>query len=228
MNLKVKRSPVDRINAKCLWIEDLKEHCELNEKSSILDLGCGQGYLARALSLKFGSQLKYLGLDPVAKNIEKAKRYSIRQYDFEQINVYNSTYNVSGEKRYAELWPLVKHKIDLAVMFSVVTHIPYEETLHYVKELTNVISKGNIFITAYFFGKYDPNEKSKFTFPYVVNENQRIQFEDRPAEVVAVNELSLKKELEECGWKNIKIVYGEWRRDRKARHSQDFIVANKG
>jgi SAM-dependent methyltransferase len=86
---------------------------------SMLDMGCGSGRLAYAISRAYGDQVSYIGTDIVPKLLEYASSKSHPSYKF----LYHPEMS----------YPVTDGSLDLITSFSVFTHI-YERRDFYLLE----------------------------------------------------------------------------------------------
>lgn len=118
----------------------------LNGDESILDLGCGNGELARALSRR-GHRGSYLGLDFSLPLLNEAGREPFTfPVQFAQMNIArlgaasNQFPAASDRSSVAERWLL-------ATAFAVLHHIPsFELRLNIIKEIHNLLEPNGLFI----------------------------------------------------------------------------------
>lgn len=102
------------------WEVGLLTSVGLGKGQRIIDVGCGSGRLASALSGRFGSQISYLGLDIVQSMLDYAKTVSDPSYEF----AMNTELSI----------PAPDASCDFIVFFSVVTHLLHEESFRYLRD----------------------------------------------------------------------------------------------
>ena len=135
-----------------LLVRRLIEVAGLTPKSSVLDVGCGIGRLAVALTSHLSQEGRYEGIDIVPSGIEWcteniASRYS--NFRFTLADVFNGEYNPGGSVRASEYrLPYPDSTFDLVVLTSVFTHMLPAEKEHYVDEIARVLKRnGRCFAT---------------------------------------------------------------------------------
>lgn len=126
----------------------------MTSSSYVLDIGCGPGRLAIAMSRFLGASGRYEGLDIVADGIEWCERNITGLYGnvhFTLADVYNREYNPRGQQQAADYrFPYPDDTFDLAVLVSVFTHMLPADAERYVSEIARVLRKnGRIFATYY-------------------------------------------------------------------------------
>lgn len=112
----------------------------LNEKTKIVDLGCGSGRLARQVISVIGPEGSYLGLDVSKTLIEEACtqiKGNIGNIPFK--------FQVIQDCRV----PCEDNSMDLLVAFSVVTHIDLEDTFSYLVEALRILRPGGRMVVSY-------------------------------------------------------------------------------
>jgi SAM-dependent methyltransferase len=135
-------------------VSSLVELEGLESDSRVLDIGSGMGRLAVPLTRFLGPNGSYDGLDIVASGIEWCtENISARfpNFRFALADVYNAEYNPSGKSRPEEFrFPYPDDSFDVAVLFSVFTHMLPPEMEHYVFEISRVLRTGGRCFATYF------------------------------------------------------------------------------
>ena len=86
------------------------------ENKSVLDFGCNHGNFIR-----FQPHNNYTGID-IDKNIIDTNQQKMPQYNWQHYDGYNYMYNPTGKETVE-----IKDNYDVAVCFSVITHMTVEE-----------------------------------------------------------------------------------------------------
>src|ERR1700686_1656075 len=122
-----------------------RELCGLQPHHRVLDIGCGIGRMAVALSgyLTTGS---YEGLDIVPSGIRWCERHitsKFPRFRFQVVDVYNKHYNPRGRFQAGEhRFPFSDGEFDLVILISVFTHMLPRDVEHYVSEISRVLRPG--------------------------------------------------------------------------------------
>ena len=102
--------------------------------TSLVDLGCGSGRLAKCLGLRFPN-LSYTGIDIIQALLDYAQKQCPAHFRFikhQEVSI-----------------PLESESSDFLVAFSVFTHLLYEETYLYMSEARRVLVLGGKLIFSF-------------------------------------------------------------------------------
>jgi SAM-dependent methyltransferase len=134
------------------------EHLAVNDPQ-ILDLGCGTGKLVGATWPYLGKHGHYTGFDIDAKAIAFDKSwYPADRCTFIHAPLYNAHYNPTGTPLATYVWPIDAGSVDLAVAFSLFTHLNQPDSKRYFDELARVLKPGGLALLTFFYldNRYDP------------------------------------------------------------------------
>ncbi len=114
--------------------------------STVLDVGCGCGRLARVL-INHAYVRRYIGFDVVGANIEWSRNFiqpeGGRQFSFHHCDLYSHEYNPTGALRASEFrFPATDRSVTVAVAASVFTHLLELDANHYLREIARVLERG--------------------------------------------------------------------------------------
>lgn len=173
----------------------LIEHFHLNEKSRVLDVGCGQGRLPIGLS-RLVKNIDYTGIDLDKWSVGWCKRYIEKKYPylkFKHLNLYNERYNKTGIKIDDNfMFEVADNSIDIIYLYSVFSHTTEQDMLVYLHEFSRILDKdGKIFFTT-FVEKNVPD--------YSANPDEYWKSYSGPLHVVRYDKDYLFAVLEECGF----------------------------
>lgn len=113
---------------------DLLRMQGLEDGMSFLDVACGSGRTAHALSKNY-SLHRYLGIDVVADMLEFARGVCPEDYQFELVD--------------GLYVPADKASFDIACAFSLFTHLLHEETFLYLGEIHRVLKPGGVLVFSF-------------------------------------------------------------------------------
>ena len=115
---------------------DLLTHFGLTSGHRVVDVGCGSGRLAAALTRRHGDTISYLGLDVVEDLLEHAQTVADPSYRF-QLNTELTI-------------PVPDASCDFIVFFSVVTHLFHEESFRYLRDSARALKPGGKIVVSFY------------------------------------------------------------------------------
>ena len=134
-------------------LEQLKEMANLAPEHKVLDVGCGVGRTAIPLTSYLSEAGGYEGFDVSADAIQWCRdQISSRfpNFGFTYEDVFNGGYNPSGLIQPTQFtFPYPDEYFDLAVLYSVFTHMLPEDLEHYLSEIARVLKEGGTMIAAF-------------------------------------------------------------------------------
>jgi len=109
----------------------------------VLDLGCGTGKLVSAVWPFLGQRGHYTGVDIREQDIAFDRRwYPPDRCTFIHADIYNQHYRPRGIPMQEYRLPLGDASIDLALAFSLFTHLNRPDSTCYFRELARVLKPG--------------------------------------------------------------------------------------
>jgi SAM-dependent methyltransferase len=136
-----------------LLVRRLIEVAGLTTESTVLDVGCGIGRLAVALTTHLSPEGRYEGLDIVPSGIAWCAANVTPRYPnfrFTLADIVNREYNPDGHIAATEYrLPYPDATFDLVVLTSVFTHMLASEQEHYVDEIARVLKPGGYCFATY-------------------------------------------------------------------------------
>jgi len=212
-----------------LLAEHLKTYAFLNRQSKVLEIGCGCGRTAFALSgiLEDGN---FTGVDIEKKSLQSCQNNSSlskKKFHFDRLDVYNYEYNPFGANHaYSYKFPYETNEFDVIFLVSVFTHMLTDDVKNYISEISRMIKPGGVcMLTTFLMDK--ESEKSEISFPY--NEKDHF-FYNKTMPEVAVGYFSnfYIEQFLSHGLKQLhNILWGNWRNNREvistSGFSQDII-----
>lgn len=126
----------------------------LRPHNKILDVGCGLGRLAVALTDYLAPSGQYLGLEVVPNAVRWCQsRISPLHpnFEFEHSDVANSYYNPKGRcQASAYRFPVHEGSVDVAAYISVLTHMVPDGMEHYLTETVRTLKPGGRLFATFF------------------------------------------------------------------------------
>lgn len=214
----------------------LKEFISLKPDEHVLDVGCGIGRTAVALTNYLGSEGKYDGFDAVEKGIQWCKRKITKDFPnfhFSYVPLYNDLYNQSGLDAGKFIFPYPGNSFDKVFLFSVFTHLQINEIENYLKEINRLLKPGGKCLATVFV--YDENneafiaKRKNFGFPVKMN-GYRLMNSRVKSSNIALREATLNNLIESSGLVKEKFLDGFWKNhgeEAKQIEYQDILVLKK-
>jgi SAM-dependent methyltransferase len=118
----------------------------LQPDDAVLDIGCGIGRLAVALTQYLNTAGRYDGIDIVPHGIEWCRTHispRFPNFQFHLSDIYNKEYNPMGKLRARDYsFPFNEATFDYAFLISVFTHMLPDDLEHYIAEIARVLKPG--------------------------------------------------------------------------------------
>jgi SAM-dependent methyltransferase len=208
---------------------------QLKRDESVLDVGCGVGRIALALTQYLDSSARYEGLDVVEKGIEWCQaNISPRHKNFHFVlaDIFNAGYNPSGKILASEyVFPFTDNSFDFVFLTSVFTHMLPNELEHYMSEIARVTRKGGrCLITSFLLNEEAlaliARKESSEDFAYVGSGYRTIDAV-RPDRAVAYDETFVRDLFSRHRFAIQTVRYGSWCKRQAYLSYQDIVVATR-
>ena len=210
--------------------------CGLQPNARVLDIGCGIGRIAVALTHYLTSEGGYDGIDIIPGAIKWCTRKITRQYPrfcFQFADIYSKAYNPKGRVKASDYaFPFDKDLFDFVILSSVFTHMLPEDLEHYISEVARMLRPGGTCFATYFLLNPETLEhietgKSTLGFQFKGDQYRTISHEV-PESAVAYNEDYVINLYAQNGLTiATPIRYGTWSLRATDYEYQDFVVAHK-
>ena len=215
----------------------LVPRAHLPPTAAILDLGCGNGGVARALTDYLSPPGRYEGVDVNGTTIAWLKQHYAAHpnFRFTHADVSNKLYNSAGSGSAASYrFPFDDSTFDLVLLKSVFTHMLPVDVHAYMREISRVLKKGGRSVVTYFL----LNDESlrfidrgldthRLTFEYDGDPMCRIANPDIPEFVVAHDERRIREYYAESGCSVLDLAFGNWCGRSSWLGLQDLVIATK-
>ncbi len=209
---------------------------DLKPNDTVLEVGCGVGRMAIALTKYLNAQGRYEGFDIVPDAVGWCTaRIGPRHpnFSFKLADVYNKNYNPKGSCSASEYrFPYDDHVFDFVFLTSVFTHMLPQDMERYLSEISRVLKVGKTCLITFFLLNVESlnlieTKVSKREFRYELD-GCRVKNKDVPEREVAYEEDSIRRLF---GKYNLSIIdpirYGSWCGRAEYLSYQDIVVARE-
>ncbi len=225
-------------------VEDLRRLASVRPSDRILDIGCGCGRLAAALTSYLNADGLYEGFDTAREPVEWCSRNITPRFPnfrFRCTDTVSGRYNPSGRKSARELrFPYETGFFDFAFCGSVYIHMVPEEVGNFLAETARVLRRGGTTVATFCL----LNERtlpmvtegrSTLKLPYRYGEC-RVRSPADPTRFIGHPESLIRELYSEAGLTiTDSISYGRWSLPpeevapmKEEFFSQDVVLATKG
>jgi SAM-dependent methyltransferase len=219
----------------------IEKYGELCPADSILDVGCGCGRIAAALTQYVDRESHYVGIDIVPGLIDFARNFITPRYPsfkFLLLNESNKTYDwwlrQDGEKGIATLAEGVSPKsIDLAISVSLFTHLDYAPALEMLTSIHHLLKNdGRVFMTVFVLDAAAINaiedRRAVFSFKQRTPTGKlNAEKSDDPTFAVAYDGGVLDDLIGSAGFQLERHVRGYWSSGGPGETFQDALILRK-
>ncbi|HXE03786.1 MAG TPA: class I SAM-dependent methyltransferase, partial [Methyloceanibacter sp.] len=138
-------------------VEVIKSAAGLNPTDHVLDIGCGCGRIAAALTQHLDPTSRYYGVDIVPGLVDFAQRHISSHYPnfrFLTIDQKNSFYDTFRAKGIADISAVSEvcgeRSIDLCIATSLFTHLTAKDTRNYLSAIQSVLKPDGRAVVTFF------------------------------------------------------------------------------
>jgi ubiquinone/menaquinone biosynthesis C-methylase UbiE len=198
----------------------LVPRARLTSSDVFLDVGCGNGSVARALTKLLSLPGRYEGLDVSADSIEWLQEHyqPYAGFRFSHADVYNKMYHSGGSVTAGDYrLPYADRTFSMALLKSVFTHMLPGDVRNYLRELGRVVAPGGRAAITFFL----LNDESR---AFVTAEKDivkmrttwhddplcRVANPELPEEATAHDEGRIRAYVAEAGFTVSEVVFGDW------------------
>ena len=207
---------------------------ELQPSARVLEVGCGVGRMAVALTDYLNAEGRYEGFDIVPDAITWSREHITPKYQnfhFQLADIYNKKYNPKGQHRASEYrFPYEDNSFDFVFLTSVFTHMLPQDLRQYLSEISRVLKIGKRCLITFFLlnaesYKLIETKVSRREFKFELD-GCRIKNKDVPEREVAYEEEYIRALYARS---NLQIIdpihYGCWCGRSNFLSYQDIVAA---
>jgi SAM-dependent methyltransferase len=200
-------------------VEGFRDLAGLATDAKFLDIGCGCGRVASALTRYLGPNSQYSGFDASPKPVEWCQAQITPRFPnfrFQVTDTLSERYNPSGVASASKLvFPYQDNTFDFAFAGSVYTHMLPEEVPNFFAETARVLKPGGTMFSTFTFLNETtlPAVLKGSTTPKLIHKFGEFQVRtlEDPAHFIAQPEGWVRQRLSEAGLKVVEpIRYGTW------------------
>jgi SAM-dependent methyltransferase len=205
------------------WLAALLVRNGLQPQHRVLDIGCGIGRVALALTPILSAEGSYDGFDADRRAVRWcADHFTPRhpRFRFTHADVAAGQYNRGVARPTAYPFPWPDATFDFAFATSVFTHLEMESARHYFAEAQRVLRPGGILCATVFVLD---GSATKLQFP-VERDGAWLMDAQRPTRGVAFRQETLDALLSQ--WTDVRVQRGNWRETGSfSVRGQDVLTA---
>jgi SAM-dependent methyltransferase len=211
----------------------------LEPQDRVLDLGCGVGRFAVALSQYLDDRGRYVGLDTDRKAITLCNEWiasKLPQFKFVWADVFNTSYNRSAEARAAQYrFPFDDDAFDFVFSNSLFTHLVPDDARNYFHEIGRVLKPGGRTVNTIFLLNEESlaqieGGESRQGVVHRFGDLAWVKQPERPEAWIAIDEGFVRKAHDEAALQIERVRYGAWSGRKSSGPGygrKDIIVAQK-
>ncbi|HEV2035666.1 MAG TPA: class I SAM-dependent methyltransferase [Candidatus Dormibacteraeota bacterium] len=211
------------------------DYGHLKPGGRVLDVGSGDGRMARALTSYLDPSGSYEGLEIVRSGVEWCQGAITTKYPrfrFQHADIFNQVYNADGKipaSRYQ--FPFDAAEFDFVFLTSVFTHMLAEDYRHYLDEISRVLKPGGWCFASMFLVTREAqagitsgrsNPRFRFRLGGLWVDDLKL-----PEKAVAYLEADVLSDFEDRGLSPEPIRYGYWCGRSDFVSCQDLVAATK-
>jgi len=207
----------------------LKRH-GLSPAMDVLDVGCGQGRMARPMTEFLTG--RYEGFDIDRSGIEwcKSQYKDVPNFTFHHADVFNARYNKTGKTAAKDYrFPFEDNAFDMVFLTSVFTHMFKDDVENYLSEIARVLRPGGKCLVTWFLldeiSRQSQHPVMQFNFE--VDEVSRTTVKSNPEAAIAFDIEFVRSLYEKYGLSIKDIEHGKWGRPDSRFDLQDMVVGIK-
>jgi ubiquinone/menaquinone biosynthesis C-methylase UbiE len=215
----------------------LLRRVHLDPTAAVLDLGCGNGSIARPLTQYLRPPGRYEGVDVNANSIAWLKqRYAaLPHFGFSHVNVANGWYNPGGTTALEHFaLPFENATFDCVLLKSVFTHMLPATLQPYMREISRVLKRGGRSVITYFLLNDESRrligqgmDAFQLNLTPAIDSSHLIAKPDAPEFVVAHDEDRIRNYYAQTGCSIVDLELGNWCGRASSLGHQDLVIAVK-
>ncbi len=213
-------------------VELCRRYAGLNVHDAVLDIGCGIGRTALALTEFLKEPGRYAGFDIIRFAVAWCQEHIALEhpnFSFLHADVKNRTYNPSGGSRPEHYtFPYQNGEFSFALATSLFTHLMPGAAQHYIAEISRVLRPGSSVLTTWFLLDEQTNSViASNQFPHRFEHHCQATLQ-APEQAVAFDRNYVERVFKANQFELTGRYRGDWSRPADPIESmQDIIVARR-
>lgn len=215
-------------------LEQLRRFTGLQPHHSVLDVGCGIGRTAVALTGYLDAKGSYRGFDIVRSGVRWCSRKitpDFPHFKFTHVPVGNDLYTAGRNDAQDFRFPYPNESFDIVFLFSVFTHMLPEEISNYLGEIRRTLRPNGRCLATFFLYNDDSegalDAKKGFAFPIDRGSHRLMSSTVRSANV-ALHERHLMRLIEDARLSVDSVTHGYWNGAKAPENDfQDIVVMSQ-
>lgn len=223
----------DYIQVGKTYLRYFREYAGLQPDHKVLDVGCGIGRMAVALTGYLSNEGHYDGFDIVRSGVRWCQKHITSRhpnFHFLHVHIANDLYVATGDKAEQFTFPYPDDTYDLTIVISVFTHMTRASLEQYLNQINQVLKEsGRLFATFFILNEIsrDRMQHQSFRFDHADNGCYLMDANVKSANV-AYNEDDLNLLFSKVGFAVEHRLYGNWSgRAEGTLDFQDILVLKK-
>jgi SAM-dependent methyltransferase len=191
----------------------------LEPNHRVLDLGCGVGRFAVAVSGYLDEAGRYAGLDTDPRAIDICTEWiasKLPGFTFVWADVFNTNYNRSAQIEAAQYrFPFEDNAFDFVFSNSLFTHLVPDDARNYLHEIGRVLTPGGRTVNTIFLLNEESlalvgDGRSRHGTLYEFGDVARVKRPERPEAWIGLDEDFVRQAHAEAGLRIEEVRYGAW------------------
>jgi len=205
--------------------------------AAVLDIGCGNGSVARSLTQYLTPPGRYEGIDvnPATVRWLQERYQPYPSFRFTHANVWNKAYNPGGTMKGGDYkFPFADGIFDLVLLKSVFTHMVPADVQNYLREISRVLRPNGRSVITYFLLNDESRDmiaRGKSVHPLVHEYESdplcRVADPNMPESVVGHDEGRIRAMSSAVGCPVTEITFGNWCGRNSQLGHQDLVIGLK-